>query len=231
MARLVLVVELVEVLVELELDVVLDPPRDVVVDPAARLYGGEFLTMRIATERQTHPILGPLDAPPLFSLTRSVETLEGDGTTASVTFLRTSEQSWATRDASVIRTGASPFVAGRDRPGPVSVGVETAFQVVTPPGAEPRQGRLVVFGNSEFANNFFIQFLGNKDLFVNSVAWLAREPEAISHRPRRKELGVQQFYVSAEQGDAAFWGTVVVEPALFAAVGLALALRRRWRRG
>ena len=43
--------------------------------------------------------------------------------------------------------------AGRDRAGPVSVGMEVAFRVVTPPGTEPRQGRLVVYGNSEFANN------------------------------------------------------------------------------
>ena len=89
------------------------------------------------------------------------------------------------------------------------------------------QGRLVVYGNSDFANNFFIEFLGNTDLFVNTVNWLAREPEAISHRPRHQELGLQQFYVSAEQGDRAFWVAAVLEPALFLAVGVVLAVRRR----
>jgi ABC-type uncharacterized transport system involved in gliding motility auxiliary subunit len=84
-----------------------------------------------------------------------------------------------------------------------------------------------VYGNAQFANNFFIEFLGNKDLFLNSVDWLAHEPQAISHRPRRQALGLQQFFVSSEQGNAAFWGTVVVEPAVFLLVGVALAIRRR----
>ena len=47
-------------------------PDDVVVDPAARIYGGEYLTMPLSYDRETHPIVGPLEAPPLFSLSRSV---------------------------------------------------------------------------------------------------------------------------------------------------------------
>src|SRR5439155_1150804 len=53
--------------------------------------------------------------------------------------------------------------------------------------------------DAEFASNFFIEYLGNKDLFVNTINWLARDPQAISHRPRRQELGIAQFYVSNEQ--------------------------------
>lgn len=207
-------------------DVDLSP--DVVVDPAARLYGGEFVTMQVQFERRDHPIVAPLDAPPLFSGTRSVGMLptEGGGR-VGVGFLQTRPESWATTDTGVLRTGRASFLRERDRPGPVTVGMEFAFRVLTPPGAEPRQGRLIVYGNSQFANNFFIDYLGNTDLFVNTVNWLAREPAAISHRPRRQELGLQQFYVSAEQGDRAFWLAAVIEPAIFLAVGLALALYRR----
>jgi ABC-type uncharacterized transport system involved in gliding motility auxiliary subunit len=204
-------------------------PPDVVVDPAARLYGGEYLTMQIPLERSRHPILAPLDAPPLFSLTRSVGVVAGesDGLNA-VPFLRTSDDSWVTTDPAVLRGGPAALLSRRDRPGPVTVGIEVAFRILTPPGAEAQQGRLVVYGNAEFANNFFIEFLGNKDLFVNTIGWLAREPQAISQRPRRQQLGLQQFYVSAEQGNRVFWTTAVVEPALLAAIGLGLALRRRW---
>src|SRR5262249_25141352 len=85
--------------------------------------------------------------------------------------------------------------------------------------------------NAEFANNFFIEFLGNSDLFVNTVNWLAREPQAIAHRPHHQELGLQQFYVSAEEGDAVFWAAAVIEPAIFAVIGLVLSVRRRWRGG
>lgn len=205
-----------------------DLSPDVVVDPAARMYGGEYLTMRLPVERGRHPILDALDAPALFSLTRSVEPATRDVVrTSAEPLLRTSPESWATTDADVLRTGAPTFVSGRDRRGPVTVALEIDFQPVTDLGVEPGVGRIVVFGNSQFANNFFIEFLGNKDLFVNTVDWLAREPQAISHRPRHQALGLQQFFVSSEQGDAAFWGTVVVEPAAFLLVGIALALWRR----
>ncbi len=207
-------------------DVVLRP--DIVVDPGARLYGGEYLTMQVGFDRAQHPIVGPLDAPPLFSLTRSVDVLPADGTTpVGIPFLRTGPESWATTDTSVLRTGTATFVPDRDRRGPVTIGAEVAFQSLTPPGAPPAEGRMVVYGNSEFANNFFIEFLGNKDLLVNSVDWLAREPEAMSHRPRQQQLGVAQFYVSAEEGDLMFWVTAVAEPVAFALIGIALAWRRR----
>ena len=205
-----------------------DLPPDVVLDPGSRLHGGEYLTMQIGMRRGEHPIIGPLDAPPLFSLTRSVQAVRGEPEqTDAVPFLRTSEQSWATRDSSVVRTGTPVFVAGRDQPGPVTVGMELAFRVVTPPGAAPRQGRLVVYGNSEFANNFFIEFLGNKDLFLNSVNWLAHERQSLASRPRTQQLGLQQFYLSEEQGNTLYWMTAVAQPAVFAAIGLFLVWRRR----
>jgi len=178
--------------------------------------------------RGDHPILAPLDAPPLFSLTRSVGVLGDDtGNVVAVPFLRTSPTSWATTDTEVLRTGAPAFMAGRDHPGPVTVGLEVAFRTLTQPGAPPQQGRIIAYGNSKFVGNFFIEYLGNKDLFVNTVNWLARQPEAISHRPRQQALGLQQFYVSEEQGSGIFWGTAVLEPAAFALIGLALVWRRR----
>jgi ABC-type uncharacterized transport system involved in gliding motility auxiliary subunit len=206
----------------------IDLRNDVVVDPGARLYGGEFLTMRIAIDRGAHPILAPLEAPPLFSLTRSVnaEAAEHDMAMAGV-FLSTSNESWATTDTASLKTGAATFVAERDRQGPVPVGAEVIFRAATQPGAEPEEGHIVVYGNSKFVNNFFIEYLGNKDLFVNSVNWLARDRQTISNRPLQQALGIQQFYVSSEQGEQAFWSTAVLWPAMFGAVGLALALRRR----
>jgi ABC-type uncharacterized transport system involved in gliding motility auxiliary subunit len=203
--------------------------QDVVVDPAARIYGGEHLTIQVPVDRGAHPILGPLESAPLFSLTRSVELLAGEpGVMAGVPFLRSSEESWSTSETAVLATGTERFVPGRDRRGPIPVGAEVAFRVVTPPGSEPAQGRIVAYGNAEFANNFFIEFLGNKDLFVNTVGWLARDPTSISSRPLQQALGIEQFFVSAEQGSRVFWTTAVAQPALLALVGIVLAARRRW---
>ncbi|MFN8545749.1 MAG: Gldg family protein [Candidatus Binatia bacterium] len=207
----------------------LDLPPDVVIEPSRRLYGGEALTMQVTFTPGEHPILGPLSAPALFSLTRSIGVLPGDdAVTEVVPFLRTSDESWATPDPAALEGRSLAFVADRDRRGPLVVGVEAAFRAEALPGAAPRQGRLIVYGNAEFADNFFIEFLGNKDLFVNTVDWLAYEHAVIGHRPYGQELGVGQFFVSDEDGRWMFWTTAVLEPGLFLAVGLVLAA---WRRG
>jgi ABC-type uncharacterized transport system involved in gliding motility auxiliary subunit len=206
-------------------------PDDVVVDPAARLYRGEYLTVQVGYDRRAHPILAPLEAPPLFSLTRSVDQIaEEIPGTWFTPLLRTGKESWATTDLSVVRTGAGAFVVGRDRRGPVTVGAEVEFTVPSPAGGDVRAGRLVVYGNAEFANNFFIEYLGNKDLFANTVAWLARDPAALAQRAARQEPGRNQFFLSAEQGDRVFWSAAVLQPLMFALVGIALVVRRRWSR-
>jgi ABC-type uncharacterized transport system involved in gliding motility auxiliary subunit len=201
--------------------------RDVVVDPDARLYGGEYLTMELHADRGTHPILAPLTSSPLFSRTRSIRVRPARDT-AGIVFLQTGDDSWTTTDPAATRTAVPAFVAGRDRRGPIGVAAEVAFRTPGPPVGDPRQGRIVVYGNAQFANNFFIELLGNKDLFVNSVAWLARDPEAIAHRTPQQRLGVNQFFVSEEDGARLFLASAVVLPAAFALVGMALAFRRRW---
>ena len=203
--------------------------RDVVVDPDARLYGGEHLTMQLAHDRGAHPILAPLTAAPLFSRTRSVEVPSAAGhDTAGHVFLHTGDESWTTSDSGATRVAVPAFVQGRDRRGPIGVGAEVAFRTPVLPGEPPRQGRIVAYGNAQFANNFFIEFLGNKDLFANSVAWLVRDPEGLGRRAPRQLPGINQFFVSEEDGARLFWTSAVAMPAAFAMVGLALAAYRRW---
>ncbi|MFQ5665847.1 MAG: ABC transporter, partial [Candidatus Binatia bacterium] len=83
-------------------------------------------------------------------------------------------------------------------------------------------------GDSDFANNFFIQYLGDKDLLVNAVNWLAGEEALVGRRRQPKRPGVNQFFVSARQGRLAFILGTIVEPALFLVVGAVVFLRRRW---
>ncbi len=203
--------------------------RDVVVDPDARLYEGEYVTMELEYERDAHPVLAPLKAAPLFSRTRSVETLTASGRdTVGRVFLRTGSESWTTTDDAATRVAVPVFLQGRDRRGPIGVGAQVAFRTPVLPGEEPRQGRIIAYGNAQFANNFFIEFLGNKDLFANSVAWLVSDPEGVARRNPRQLPGVNQFFVSEEDGQRLFWTSAVALPGSFALVGIALAARRRW---
>jgi hypothetical protein len=44
-------------------------------------------------------------------------------------------------------------------------------------------GRLVVIGDVDFATNSLMEFGNNQDLFLNTIAWLAKEERQIGERP------------------------------------------------
>jgi ABC-type uncharacterized transport system involved in gliding motility auxiliary subunit len=91
------------------------------------------------------------------------------------------------------------------------------------PPTEP--ARLVVYGNSGFASNNFLNFSGNRDLFLNSISWLAEEEGQISIRPR--EAKSTPIFLTAMQGRLAFWLPIVVVPGLLLVFGTSVVLRRR----
>jgi ABC-type uncharacterized transport system involved in gliding motility auxiliary subunit len=200
----------------------------VVVDPENRLFAGDYLTMVVPGLSDRHPVSAALKAAPLFSQARPVRFAGADDPAIKgIDFLLTAKGSWSTADLDVLRTGVASFVGGRDQPGPISVGVSVMMQT---PGQSStgHPARFIVLGDSEFADNFFIEYLGDKDLLVNAVNWLAGEEALVGERPQSRTPGVNQFFVSARQGRLAFLLGTVVEPALFLLAGAAIVLRRRW---
>ena len=55
------------------------------------------------------------------------------------------------------------------------------------PDAPKPETRIVVFGDSDFVSNRWLGIPGNRDLFLNSVNWLAQQENMISIRPRDPE--------------------------------------------
>jgi ABC-type uncharacterized transport system involved in gliding motility auxiliary subunit len=195
---------------------------EIVLDEENRLFAGDYLTILVPGRSTVHPVGASLDAPPLMSQVRPVTTVATELTEAAVDVLKSSKTSWRTADPSPLRTGAGEFVAGRDAPGPVPVGTSVLVR-----GHREVPGRVLVYGDSDFATNFFLEYLGNRDLFLNSVNWLAGEEAMVASRPPAKIPGVQQFFVSASQGRAAFWLGTVVQPAVVLLIGLAVYARRQ----
>ncbi len=198
---------------------------DVVADPENRLFAGDYLTMVVPGLSADHPVTAVMGAPPLFSQARSVHVSAAPPGIRALEFLHAAPSSFATADTGVLRTGFATFRAGRDQPGPVPVGVAV---LVTNPAPTPVT-RLVVLGDSEFANNFFLDYLGNKDLLVNTVNWIGGQEGLVGMRAPSRAPGINQFFVSARQGRMAFLLGTVMQPAIFLAVGLAVFVRRRWR--
>ena len=211
--------------------------NDVVLDPENRLGGGELLSAVITELNQQHLITSTLDSPALFSGTRSVEA-RGDealGRTAT-RLLMTSDRSWATEDAEVMRGATPRFVAGRDRNGPFSVGVEVTQPAAAPADASTsedeeaaRRTVIVAFGDSQFVTNRFLDYLGNKDLLMNSLNWLARDDSLVAPRSKSKTPGTNFFFVSQGDMNKLFQYSVMVQPGILILLGVAMFAYRRLR--
>jgi ABC-type uncharacterized transport system involved in gliding motility auxiliary subunit len=175
--------------------------EDVIVDRLQALFGQA--TSPMASDYAAHhPITLKLRERTIFPMARSVvvvDTAPGQ----LETIVATSDQSWAERDLdSWLETGRAEYDEGDDLLGPVPVAVAgrpvlagTSADAVDAPNSDPR---LVVFGDSDFATNEFVDAYLNRDLFLNAVNWLVGDTEFISLRPNvarasRFELSIEQL--------------------------------------
>ena len=201
---------------------------NIVIDLENRMAGGEPWSTVLTDVNRQNLVSSTLKAPPLFSLAAAVVARpdESKGRTAD-TLLRTGPHSWASYDPGIIEGGDAKFVAGRDINGPIPVAV-----VVTEPApkaaAAGTQTRILAFGDSEFASNRFLDYLGNKDLLVNGANWLAREDDLIGTRPQKKAPGKNQFFISQADAENLFQVAVLWQPGLFLLIGIAVFVRRRF---
>lgn len=220
--------------------------NDVIVDQNARVMGGDYLLPVVSTYFP-HAITRDFTLASIFPFASSVDVAKPSPQGVTVQTLgETGPGSWAETDKGELNRGQLSFEKGQDRQGPVPIGVVATVQVkpATAPGSDvekaaataqganegqtqkqPGEARLVVYGNSAFASNNFLNFSGNRDLFLNSISWLAEEEEMISIRPR--EAKSTPIILSAMQGRMAFWLLVVVVPALFLISGTSVVLGRR----
>lgn len=117
-------------------------------------------------------------------------------------FLRTSKNSFGEVSVKKIKSG----IAQQDKEditGPLVIGY--AAKKVHNDISTTRQGqitnryeaRMVVFGDSEFINNTYMNTGGNSDLFLNSVNYLLKREEEISIRP--KTTAVSSFQLSSSE--------------------------------
>ena len=88
-----------------------------------------------------------------------------------------------------------------------------------------KESRLVVFGDSDFATNRYFKVLGNGDLFLSAVKWLADSQETIALAPR--ERTDRPVVVSRQQGRALTILFSVLLPVSVLAAGGVMWWRRR----
>lgn len=207
--------------------------NNLVVDESNRFVGADSFMPHVLRFR-SDVFQNRLDAPAVLSLARTIQPLpEAPENTRVMPVATTSPDSWAMTGAALTPNENVRFRPEVDQPGPLSIAVIVDFLPQQPdPEAAAPEGRMMVVGDSDFATNFYLNILGNKDFFMSSVAVLAENPASIAVRRKRRTRGtISPITLTAEQGRSIFWVAVVLQPLFFVAIGGVVLLRRRRRGG
>jgi ABC-type uncharacterized transport system involved in gliding motility auxiliary subunit len=196
---------------------------DIVVDRQLALFG-RATTPFAEGYAPEHPITKDLRETTLFHVVRSVsaDPQAGDFTE----LVTTSADSWGERDLERFYGTGKAELEDNDLTGPVPVAVAGTLSSAGAEADPPTEaGRLVVFGDSDFAANDLLGSYRNRDLFVNAVNWLLGDVEAISVRPNTARAS--RFQLSTGQFQTIRLFSLFVLPEALAVLGVFTWWNRR----
>ncbi len=209
--------------------------NNIVVDTMSQLFAGDYF-MPVITMYPDHPITKGFKLASFFPIARSIFPKADLPNYANIQTLAStgSKNSWAETELN----GPYEYTKGQDKLGPVSIAVvaeikaeaktteKSASKAKTDAKAETTpEGRLVVFGDSDFADNTYLNLSGNRDLFLNVVSWLAGEEDLISIRPKSDVS--RTISLTDTQMRNVFYLSVLLLPVFGLAIGISVWVRRR----
>ncbi len=199
--------------------------NDVVVDQVVRLFAGPALGLNpvVATYAE-HPATHGFTQRTVFPMTRSLDATSKPGLTITP-LARTSDTSWAETDLDGIFRHQTATLDAKDTRGPIAVCEAVQADLKTLGDADKGEARLLVFGDTDFADNQNISTFFNRDFFVNGLDWLAGEENAVSIRPR--SMRASRFRLTVDQFSIVFALSVLLLPELLLIVGIAVWWERR----
>ncbi|HEY3884131.1 MAG TPA: Gldg family protein, partial [Vicinamibacterales bacterium] len=211
--------------------------NDVVLDVSGmgRLIGTDE-SVPVAAGYPSHPITQNFSLMTAYPLARSVTPVDGgvNGHTAQP-IVQTSTSSWAESDIKDLAGGKpAKYDAGDDKKGPITLAAAVsapAANAPAPPAGKPAddgqkpETRVVVFGDSDFAGNGALGVRGNRDLFLNTINWLAQQENLIAIRPH--DVQDRRITLTADQAQRIFYLTVLIVPGLILLAGVQTWWRRR----
>jgi len=216
--------------------------NDVIIDPLSRVFSGDFF-MPVINTYTYNPITRDFRIATFLRLAQSIAVEDNPGENIFTREVaRTSEASWAEKDFSSLRSGkGAQYDEGEDLKGPVTV---IAYSRITIPaesekseggedtdktGSESengeKEGYVLVIGDSDFVTNAMYQTQGNKDLFLNSLNFLADRGELITIRPKDQES--VYLTLTAKQGRIAFLILMIAIPLSIIIAGVYINIQRR----
>ncbi len=192
---------------------------DLIIDPVSFFAGQQFSPIGVGYG--SSPVTNDLDQyGTVFNLARSIESLPVDGIT-KINLVTTSDEAWGEANLTAVQQQnvAEPN-DGEDVMGPLTLGVSAENGGTN--------GRLIVFGDTDFLSNSAITIGGNNLLFSNALNWLADDEVVVDLTPR--ETVDRQLVVDQSQLGLLWIMTVCLGPGIMAAIGISLWYARRNKR-
>jgi len=205
----------------------------VVVDPTTRLFGVENAAVTIITAYPSHPATQDFNLLTLFPRAVAVEA-DPPAPWEGKAILTTSGHAWSEtgeiasevvfEEATDIR---GPLDIGIALTRPLSGEVDEAAGHLDPNGPERLTQRVVVIGDGDFLSNNYLGNIGNLDLGLNLINWLASD-DALIAIPARIAPD-RNLTLSKAQAAVIGLGFLLGMPLLLLGSGLVIWLRRRKR--
>ena len=206
--------------------------HDVVLD----VSGMTDPSVPVAAAYPSHAITQDFGLLTAYPVARSMAPVEGgvNGRTAQK-LVETGPRSWAESNLKSL-SGEEPAKADdTDKKGPITLAAAVSGPATNAPapkeppkpGETPKQteARIVAFGDSDFASNGWLGVQGDRDLFLNTINWLAQQENLISIRAKDPED--RRITLTADQERLIFYLSVLVVPGLILLAGVQTWWRRR----
>ncbi len=210
--------------------------RDVVIDKMSQLFGASYDTAVIGQYGE-HAITKGFNVasflPSASSLTFD-ETLPHD---LEGTYIAYSGQgSWAETNMSGLEEEQEVCYDEDDMVGPVAVGAVLTKEVAIDTAEKDEEGseeqehesvtaRIVVYGDADFVSNTYLRLSGNRDFFLNAIAWLSGEETLISIRPKR--VDATPLFLTRGQARTIFIIPVIAMPLFVLLIGSMIFIKRK----
>jgi ABC-type uncharacterized transport system involved in gliding motility auxiliary subunit len=219
--------------------------KDLIVDTVSRLLGGDYF-MPVVNEYEYHSITDKFRYATFFPYARSVSPADEkpEGITVE-SIAKSSQNSWSERQ---LDQQEVTFSEEKDVGGPISLAVVATIQPKeeiqkeedkeepeeekmaedqkkTEETQPKQEGRIAVFGDSDFITNRYYYLSGNGNFFLNTVNWLTEEEDLIAIQP--KTSSPRTIQLSPSQGRLIFFVSLVILPLAVLITGISIWVRRR----
>lgn len=203
--------------------------NDYIIDPVSSVV----IPVNVVPQYTAHPITQTLKEGNVFAclvVARSILSGESKYSGSFENIINTSPQGYGKEEATFDLSRAR-FNPRTDIAGPVPLAIAGTYDI------EGRDvpARIVVFGDATFALNAYINpdqgqsvdvaFAGNKDLFMNTVAYLLEARQKITIRP--KEASIKNLTLTTTQTNFIRYVAQIGLPCLFGILGILIWFLRR----